>query len=106
MANLWSHISEGWFRKQGSSTLAKVDLIVLITGGSGRVGRHVVREFEVHGYEVVNLDLKPASRVKTIQADVTDLNELLAVPGHFDAIVHLAAIPELAIPVATRCAQH
>jgi nucleoside-diphosphate-sugar epimerase len=68
---------------------------VLVTGGSGHVGSHVVGEFQAHGYRVTNADLYPSPDLTTVEVDATDLGALLRVPGRFDAIVHLVAIPTL-----------
>ena len=32
---------------------------VVITGGSGKIGRASVKELLAHGYEVINLDIAP-----------------------------------------------
>ena len=76
---------------------------VIVTGGSGKLGRAVVRELLEHGYAVVNLDAA-AERdgpCPSIRADLTDFGQVAAAvlggvderPGPFDAVVHLAAIP-------------
>ena len=35
---------------------------VVVTGGSGKLGRAVVAELVAHGWEVLNLDLAPPAR--------------------------------------------
>ncbi|WP_332306501.1 NAD-dependent epimerase/dehydratase family protein [Paenibacillus sp. oral taxon 786] len=35
---------------------------VVVTGGSGMLGRYVVREFVEHGYDVLNVDIRPFRR--------------------------------------------
>jgi len=32
---------------------------IVVTGGSGKAGRAVVRDLREHGYEVLNVDLAP-----------------------------------------------
>ena len=78
---------------------------VVVTGGSGKLGRACVKDLLGHGYEVFNVDrAAPAERVcPFILADLADFGQTVdafsACPGEkaqrgdFDAIVHLAAIP-------------
>ncbi|TKV57032.1 NAD(P)-dependent oxidoreductase [Nakamurella flava] len=75
---------------------------VAVTGGSGKLGRAVVRDLVEHGHEVINLDRAPsADPVGTfVKVDVADygqvLGAFLGVDDRFDnldAVVHLAAIP-------------
>lgn len=68
---------------------------IVITGGSGKAGRAVVRDLQEHGYEVVNVDvMKPAEPTsRFVQADLTDLGQTYDVLRGADAVVHLAAIP-------------
>lgn len=74
---------------------------VVVTGGSGKLGRACVRELIEHGYDVTNVDLV-ASRddhCPLVRADLTDfgqtLDVLAGVDEHpaADAVAHLAAIP-------------
>ncbi|WP_432286218.1 NAD(P)-dependent oxidoreductase [Aminobacter sp. BA135] len=65
---------------------------VVVTGGSGRVGRYVVREL-AKSYDVVNTDLIACdSGVRHETVDVMDLDALRRVCKGADALVHLAAI--------------
>ncbi len=79
---------------------------VVVTGGSGKLGRAVVRELLENGYEVVNLDRAPspdpeaAARTSFVRVDLTDYGQvaeaLTSVDDRYsqiDAVVHLAAIP-------------
>jgi nucleoside-diphosphate-sugar epimerase len=76
---------------------------VVVTGGSGKLGRAVVRDLLAHDYEVVNLDrVAPAGQSKAsfTQIDLTDYGQvveaLTAIDSRYsgvDAVVHLAAIP-------------
>lgn len=76
---------------------------VLVTGGSGKLGRAVLAELVSNHYEVLNVDLNaPAERVcPTVRLDLTDYGQVLDAVmggidehgGPFDAVVHLAAIP-------------
>jgi nucleoside-diphosphate-sugar epimerase len=66
---------------------------VLVTGGSGRLGRYIVPELARH-YEVVNFDsLEPTdTSVEFIQGDITKPKDLVAATKDVDSIVHLAGI--------------
>jgi nucleoside-diphosphate-sugar epimerase len=66
---------------------------VTVTGGSGKAGPAVISELSQHGYEVVNVDLRPSAQVHTYQADLTDLGQVYGVLEGRDAVIHLAAIP-------------
>lgn len=68
---------------------------IVVTGGSGKAGRAVVRDLVEHGYDVVNVDVVPASPKDApfLRADLTDLGETIEAVRGADAVVHLAAIP-------------
>ena len=74
---------------------------VVVTGGSGKLGRACVRELLDHGYEVTNVDLMPSRDVlcPLVRADLTNFGQTLEVLAGVDehpaadAVVHLAAIP-------------
>lgn len=67
---------------------------VVVTGGSGKVGRAVVRHLLDLGHDVKNVDLvEPAEKAcPTIQADLSRLAETFEVLRDAEAVVHLAAI--------------
>jgi nucleoside-diphosphate-sugar epimerase len=73
---------------------------VLITGGAGFIGRHVVRQFLGHGWEVVALDvdgfddfeLKNAVNFTSNRGDINSKKTLREAMHGCDAIVHLAAV--------------
>ena len=65
---------------------------ILVTGASGRVGRHVVDAL-VADHEVTVLDLAPPVQdVPFIEGDVLDLAKVRASMAGQDAVIHLAAI--------------
>jgi len=78
---------------------------VVVTGGSGKVGRAVVRELLERGHEVLNVDrvapdpASAAAQAPFLPADLTDYGQTLeALSGAelmsgVEAVVHLAAIP-------------
>jgi nucleoside-diphosphate-sugar epimerase len=68
---------------------------IVVTGGSGKGGRWVVRDLREHGHEVVNVDLVPdgAPNYEFILTDLTDAGQVHDVVRGADAIVHFGAIP-------------
>lgn len=75
---------------------------ILVTGGSGKAGRAVIRDLIEHGYRVTNTDLaRPLqSMCPFVQADLCDYGQCVDLLSHvddrlhgIDAVVHLAAIP-------------
>ncbi len=86
---------------------------VVVTGGSGRVGRYVIREV-AKSFDVKNADLVAgADGIDHVDCDVMDLDKVRAALKGADAVVHLAAIdydwkakPEVYIDVNTRGSWH
>ncbi|MDQ1683172.1 MAG: hypothetical protein QOH99_1713 [Frankiaceae bacterium] len=75
---------------------------VVVTGGSGKLGRAVVTDLIEHGYDVLNVDSRPGQAgVPFVRTDLTDYGQVVEVlsnvdgrvPRTVDAVVHLAAIP-------------
>jgi nucleoside-diphosphate-sugar epimerase len=67
---------------------------ILITGGSGLLGRFVVDELMGHG-EITVLDIAPPTReVAFRHADILDLDAVTAAVAGQDAVIHLAGIDE------------
>jgi nucleoside-diphosphate-sugar epimerase len=80
---------------------------VVVTGGSGKAGRAIVRHLLERGHEVLNVDIVPSAESRGpdspapfLAADLTDFGQAFEVlnggaakmPAP-DAVVHLAAIP-------------
>ena len=68
---------------------------ILVTGGSGAVGRYVVEELLQAGHTVGVLDLvRPdGSATHYHPADVLDLSAVVQVMADYEAVVHVAGIP-------------
>jgi dTDP-L-rhamnose 4-epimerase len=84
---------------------------VLVTGGAGFIGSHVVQLLAANGYDVAALDvLHPAAHgptgdprcldVPLIRADVRDAAGVAAALRGVDAVVHLAAMVGMGLDVA------
>lgn len=68
---------------------------IVVTGGSGKAGRAVVRDLLEHGYDVLNVDIAPPKEPQGqfLNVDLTDGGQAFEVLQGADAVVHLAAIP-------------
>jgi UDP-glucose 4-epimerase len=73
---------------------------IAVTGGSGKLGRHVVRRLADHGHDVINLDRDGERWSGWIAVDLTDYGQVVDALGGVhgerppaEAVVHLAAIP-------------
>ena len=73
---------------------------IAVTGGSGKLGRNVVRRLTDDGHEVTNLDQAGERERGFTRVDLRNYGQVLDVilglddrHAGFDAIVHLAAIP-------------
>jgi nucleoside-diphosphate-sugar epimerase len=73
---------------------------VVVTGGSGKAGRVVVRDLLAHGHEVRNVDRMPPpessdkdTQAVFLPAELTDLGQTLEALDGAEVVVHLAAIP-------------
>jgi nucleoside-diphosphate-sugar epimerase len=73
---------------------------IAVTGGSGKLGRHVVRRLTEDGHQVLNLDRAGTRSPGLVVVDLRNYGQVLDVllgldDRHegFDAVVHLGAIP-------------
>ena len=68
---------------------------IVVTGGSGKAGRWVVRDLRERGHDVLNVDVTHdgSAHGLCVLADLTDLGQCHEVVAGSDAVVHLAAIP-------------
>jgi UDP-glucose 4-epimerase len=73
---------------------------VLVTGGSGFIGSHVVDKLRLRGYEPVIYDLRPSpwhepGSVETVLGSITDREALERALHSCDAVAHLAAVADV-----------
>ncbi len=73
---------------------------VLVTGGSGFIGSHVVDKLRAQGHEPVIYDLRPspwheAGSVDTVLGSITDREALERALHSCDAVAHLAAVADV-----------
>src|SRR6266487_5236162 len=68
---------------------------IVVTGGSGKAGRAVIKDLLAHGYDVLNVDLlPPRERLSPyLNTDLTDMGQVFEVLHGADAVIHLGAIP-------------
>ncbi|WP_026554528.1 NAD-dependent epimerase/dehydratase family protein [Arthrobacter sp. 35W] len=73
---------------------------IAVTGGSGKLGRHVVRRLTEDGHQVLNLDRAGERSPGLALVDLRNYGQVLDVflglddrHSGFDAVVHLGAIP-------------
>jgi nucleoside-diphosphate-sugar epimerase len=76
---------------------------ILVTGGSGKLGRAVLEDLVANGHKVLNIDqtLPKTPVCPTVRIDLSDHGQVLEAMlggvdehrGPFEAVVHLAAIP-------------
>ena len=73
---------------------------IAVTGGSGKLGRHVVRHLRQQGHDVLNLDRSGERWTGWMQTDLDDYGQVVDALGGahgevepVEALVHLGAIP-------------
>src|SRR5665647_108615 len=66
---------------------------ILVTGGTGFIGTHLVNELKKRGHEVLATDILTSEREEYRRADVRNLRQLEKVfeNDRFDYVFHLAA---------------
>jgi UDP-glucose 4-epimerase len=73
---------------------------VLVTGGSGFIGSHVVDKLRLRGREVRNFDLVPSphhdpEEIETVTGDLGDPGAVRAALEGCDTVIHLAAVADV-----------
>jgi len=67
---------------------------IIVTGGSGFLGRHLIRALIKAGHQVKNIDLVVNPQFETIQADVKNAAQMTDLIKDADAVFHLASLIE------------
>lgn len=79
---------------------------VLVTGGAGFVGSHVIDRLQARGYDPRNFDLVPSpyhrngNAVETVIGDLRDVEAVRAAVRGCHVVVHLAAVADVNAVVA------
>jgi len=73
---------------------------VLVTGGSGFIGSHVLDKLRLRGYDVRNFDLVPSphhapGEIDTVLGDLTDPAAVRGALDGCDTVIHLAAVADV-----------
>jgi UDP-glucose 4-epimerase len=72
---------------------------VLVTGGSGFIGNHVVNKLLTHGVDVRILDMlappEVRENVEFTKGSILDLNDVRPAMHRVDAVIHLAAVADV-----------
>ena len=68
---------------------------IVVTGGTGKGGKWVVRDLREAGHDVLNVDARHdgSPHGQCVVADLTDLGQTLDALSGAEAVVHFAAIP-------------
>jgi nucleoside-diphosphate-sugar epimerase len=67
---------------------------IIVTGGSGFLGKHLLRALDAAGYQVKNIDLRDNPEFETVIADVRDVQKMKAEIKDADMVFHLASLIE------------
>jgi UDP-glucose 4-epimerase len=70
---------------------------VLVTGGSGRIGKFVVMELQKYQHEVRIFDTKEPESINSdfFNGSITEPTDIERAMNGIDAVIHLAAIPSM-----------
>ena len=70
---------------------------ILVTGGSGFIGSHIIDVLLEQGHDVTNIDIKPAHRqdIKHLNGSILDRSLIDAVVRDVDAIYHIGGFSNI-----------
>jgi len=70
---------------------------IAVTGGSGRIGRAIIKEALAQGHTLLNFDRvepeEPQPGVPFVSGDMSEYDKLVETFAGCDALIHMAAIP-------------
>lgn len=69
---------------------------IIVTGGSGFLGSHMIPALEAQGHTILNVDIREPNyiEVETVIADILDKQKMKEVIKDADAVLHLAGLIE------------
>ncbi|MCA9370309.1 MAG: NAD-dependent epimerase/dehydratase family protein [Pseudomonadales bacterium] len=67
---------------------------IIVTGGSGFLGKHLITRLLTEGHQVTNIDLRPFDGCETFIADVKDQEAMKELIVDADVVFHLASLIE------------
>lgn len=67
---------------------------IIVTGGSGFLGTHLIPALQAEGHTVTNIDIRQSEHFETIVADVRDLSAMKLHIKDADCVFHLASLIE------------
>lgn len=69
---------------------------IIVTGGSGFLGTHMVRALQIAGHQVKNIDIRSSrdTNVETVIADILDTKRMKEEIKNADAVFHFAGLIE------------
>lgn len=69
---------------------------IIVTGGSGFLGTHMIRALQIAGHEIKNIDIRPSrdTNVNTVIANILDLKKMKQEIRDADCVFHFAGLIE------------
>jgi len=77
-------------------------MVILVTGGSGFIGSHIVDKLIEHGYGVRVMDLREPHRddVEWLKGDILNPHDCLAACRDVEVVYHLAAVADVNVALS------